>query len=213
MAPQSSYQAQQPPSTIPPNPTQYPPRPTTAGNYRDPPPIEVYTLPDQANLSIPAEVREQYQRDEFGRVLFFTTPPVSVAANTVSGTTVRGHSVRYLAAKARREEELAQRRKQHALEKQHEARAAKKAKLEQDKQTELDIEAMKIRALSVMEKQLAEAVDGELRDQDIANLSASQKAHVEQMRAVEANRARRTASRMVKLGEEVFADDWDNRIS
>ena len=195
--------------------SQYAPRPTT-GNYRDPPPIEVYTLPDQANLSIPAEIREQYQHDEYGRVLFFTTPPVSTA-NASNGSEVTGHSVRYLAAKARREEQLAKRRQEVDLQRQAEERVAKKAKLESDEQASRDIELLKKKALSVLERQLAEGIldgEGQLSDRDLGNLSAAQKAMSEQMRAVSANGIKRKEMRRVKLGSgERFADDWDSRIT
>jgi chromatin structure-remodeling complex subunit RSC1/2 len=206
--PPSSYQ-QQPGVGMPPNPGQYAQRPTPA-NYRDPPPIEVYTLPDAANLSIPAEIREQYQRDEFGRVLFFTTPPVSSEATT---STVPGHSVRYLAAKARRAEEIAKKRQERDLQKQMEERVVKKARLDSEKQTEQSIKALKKKALSVLEKQLASSVDAELGDAELESLTAAQKAMVEQMRAVEVNERKRTDIRSVKLGEDVFADDWDNRLT
>ena len=207
LQPPSTYQ--QPPSSgIPPNPTQYAPRPSTA-NYRDPPPIEVYALPDQANLSIPPEIREQYQRDEFGRVLFFTTPPVSVENGTGAAT---GHSVRYLAEKARREETLAKTRQERDLQNQMEERVAKKARLDAEAQTEGDIDALKKKAWSVVERQLAASVDGELGDRELGNLSAAQKAMMEQMRAVEANETKRAEMRKVSLGGSQFADDWDNRV-
>ncbi|KAK3698035.1 hypothetical protein LTR37_017151 [Vermiconidia calcicola] len=206
--PPSTYQ-QQPSSTIPPNPAQYAPRPNTA-NYRDPPPIEVYTLPDQANLSIPPEIREQYQRDEFGRVLFFTAPPVSVSNAT--GGAAQGHSVRYLAAKSRRAEQLAQKRQERELQKDMEERVAKKARVEANEQAEKDLEALKRKALGVMERQLATSIDGELGDQELGILSKAQKAANAKVRAMEENEVKRKEMRRVRLGGEVFADDWDGRL-
>ena len=205
MAQSSSYQ-QQPQSNIPPNPATYARRPT---DYRDPPPIEVYTLPDHANLSLPVEIREQYQRDEFGRVLFFTTPPVTVDEPKSS---VTGHSVRYLAANARREEMLGQKRKERELQKQAEERVAKKAKLEADEHVARDIESLKIKALGVMEKQLAASVNGDLADADLEKLSAAQRSMVESRRTMAANEAKRVEARKVGLVVGVFGDDWDNRI-
>ena len=206
--PPSSYQ-QQPSTGVPQNPTQYPPRPNTA-NYRDPPPIEVYTLPDAANLSIPAEIRERYQRDEFGRVLFFTTPPVASNGNTGEAT---GHSVRYLAAKARRAEEIAKRRQERDLQKQQEERVAKKARLDAQQHASQDIDALKRKALGVLEKQLAISVDAELGDAELASLTAAQKSIEEKMQAVAVNERKRSELRKVRLGEDVFADDYDNRIT
>jgi chromatin structure-remodeling complex subunit RSC1/2 len=84
-------------------------------NYRDPPAIEVYTLPDFANFSIPPEIRARYQRDAADRVLFFSTPPLlrggggggssSSEANSsvaIGAHLPTRHSARYLAAKAQR---------------------------------------------------------------------------------------------------------------
>ena len=204
----SSYQ-QQSGTGVPANPTQYPPRPNTA-NYRDPPPIEVYTLPDAANLSIPAEIRGQYQRDEFGRVLFFTTPPV--ASNGTFGEAT-GHSVRYLAAKARRAEEISKKRQERDVQKQQEERVAKKARLDTQQQTNQDIETLKRKALSVLEKQLAVSVDAELGDAELASLTAAQRSIEEKLQAVEVGERKRNELRKVRLGEDVFADDYDSRIN
>lgn len=193
-------------SSIPPNPATYPRRPT---DYRDPPPIEVYTLPDHANLSIPLEVREQYQRDEFGRVLFFTTPPVTVDEPKSSAS---GHSVRYLAAKARREEVLSKKRQERDLQKQAEERVAKKVKLETDEQVSKDLAGLKMRALGVMERELASSIDGDLADADLEKLSVAQKVVAESERTMAANEAKRMEMRKVGMEVDMFGDDWDNRI-
>ena len=207
--PPASFQPQSS-TSIPANPAQYAQRPSTAVNYRDPPPIEVYTLPDAANLSIPAEIREQYQRDEFGRVLFFTAPPVAAEGATGAAT---GHSVRYLAAKARRAEEIAKKRQERNVQKQAKEHVAKKARVDAEKQTGQDIEVLKKKAMSVLEKQLATSIDAELGDVELANLATAQKAVEARMRAMEVNDRNRTDLRKVRLGENSFADDWDSRVT
>ncbi|KAI9680746.1 MAG: hypothetical protein M1817_004186 [Caeruleum heppii] len=75
----------------------------TLANAYTPPtgPVEVYHLSDNANLAIPADIREQFQRDEHGRVLFFTTPPLDLLPPVREGAAL-GHSIGYLAAKAKR---------------------------------------------------------------------------------------------------------------
>lgn len=204
--PGPTYQQPAPPS-IPPNPSTNAPRPTNIGSYRDPPPIEVYVLPDQANLSIPHEVREQYQRDEYGRVLFFTVPPVSVDDNKA----LRGHSVRYLAEKARRENLLAQKRQARDEERRQAERAAKRLCLEADERVASDLQELKIRALSVLKSQIAETTD--LDDMDMRRLGEAQKMSREQARAIETNERRRAERRSVKLAGGTFADDWDIRLA
>jgi chromatin structure-remodeling complex subunit RSC1/2 len=80
-----------------------------ANAYNPPRPIEVYTLPDPVNDSIPDDIRNRYHRDDAGRVLFFTAPPLNRPHIGISPESQGlGHSVRYLAG---REEWLAEREK------------------------------------------------------------------------------------------------------
>jgi hypothetical protein len=65
--------------------------------YRAPNPNEVYFLPDAANAAIPLDIREQFQTDSQGRVLFFTAPPVPADESRVPKLK---HSAKYLAFKA-----------------------------------------------------------------------------------------------------------------
>jgi chromatin structure-remodeling complex subunit RSC1/2 len=128
-------------------------RPPPLG-YKAPQPVEVYILNDHANASIPPEIREQFQRDEQGRVLFFTAPPVVPPEEQKEGMAL-GHSARYLAAKAEREALRAAKRKaEEASAPQREAQA-KKAKLEAEKQFQKDVAALKQKAFKVLEEQLA----------------------------------------------------------
>lgn len=143
-------------------------------------------------------------------MLFFTAPPVAAEGTTGAAT---GHSVRYLAAKARRAEEIAKKRQVRDLEKQLEERVTKKARIDSDKQTDHDIEVLKKKTMSVLEKQLATSIDAELSDEELANLTAAQKAMVERMRAMEVNERKRADIRKVRLGDNLFADDWDSRVT
>ncbi|KAK5132972.1 hypothetical protein LTR08_008335 [Meristemomyces frigidus] len=163
----SSFQQPAAP-TLPPAPSSFAPRPNTA-SYRDPPPIEVYVLPDQANLSIPAEVREQYQRDEHGRVLFFTAPPVATE-EVVTGT--RGHSIRFLAERARRKDGLARKRKERELRVQMEGRVAVEGRVEAEAQMAGEVERLKRRALGSLEGQLEALTAGVLDEGGMEGLRA-----------------------------------------
>lgn len=93
-----------------------------ANTYNPPRPVEVYTLDDALNKSIPTEIREQFQRDERGRVLFFTQPPLDRAHRGLSSESAGlGHSVRYLADRARDiEDRRAKRRARDELRKEEE---------------------------------------------------------------------------------------------
>jgi chromatin structure-remodeling complex subunit RSC1/2 len=209
---QSSYTSQHAHSaTVASTGTGYAPRPPTATShsYRDPPAIETYVLPDQANLSIPSEIRERYQRDELGRVIFFTTPPVIPSQPTGS---VQAHSVRYLAEKARRATSLAKKRNASQLEKQASECAAKKVRVAQVEQAKRDLESMQRRALGELEAQLASSIVGELDDSDLARLNEGQKAASKQLLVCEVHERLRAESRRVQLDNYVFGDDWDGRL-
>jgi len=121
-----------------------------------PPPIEVYTLPEQANQSIPEEIRHLFQRDEQGRVLFFTAPPSANGANVTTDLYTKatmenkkvcnlGHSAKFIASKYKSafsteevrgrnvesEEERLKRRAEYRLEKENEKRSEMKRKREE----------------------------------------------------------------------------------
>lgn len=72
--------------------------------YNPPRTVEVYMLPDSANASIPADVRSQFHCDDLGRVLFFTSPPLDANPIPEEAQSL-GHSLRYLADKARQKGE------------------------------------------------------------------------------------------------------------
>ncbi|KAI1454643.1 hypothetical protein F4805DRAFT_438903 [Annulohypoxylon moriforme] len=83
-----------------------------ANAYNPPRPVEVYHLDDALNDKIPAEVREQFLHDEAGRVLFFTQPPLDRPHRGLSAESATlGHSVRYLADRAREIEDRRAKRK------------------------------------------------------------------------------------------------------
>lgn len=66
--------------------------------YNPPRPPEVYTLSESVNEALEPSVRTQFQHDNFGRVLFFTAPPLDRACHRVSsGRAALAHSLRYRA--------------------------------------------------------------------------------------------------------------------
>jgi chromatin structure-remodeling complex subunit RSC1/2 len=86
-----------------------------ANVYNPPRPVEVYTLADTANASIPIDIRSQFHHDEYGKIIFYTSPPLDL--NRVpEETQALGHSLRYLADKARNKEEDEKKRKAREIE-------------------------------------------------------------------------------------------------
>ncbi|KAI1332237.1 hypothetical protein F5Y16DRAFT_357251 [Xylariaceae sp. FL0255] len=89
------------------------PNPYSQPNAYNPPrPVEVYKLDEATNTGIPEDIREQFLQDETGHVLFFTHPPLDRPHRGISQTSANlGHSVRYLADRAREVEDRRAKRK------------------------------------------------------------------------------------------------------
>ncbi|KAH9861877.1 hypothetical protein IAQ61_010078 [Plenodomus lingam] len=150
------------------------PRPTPAGyqqpypqhpasGYKAPQPIEVYVLNDHANAGIPEDIRQQFQRDDKGRVLFFTAPPLNIHQPLTKDGHALGHSARYLAAKARKEALRAAKRKADDATLDPRQTTAKQAKATET-QLQSAIHQLGLKALGALEDQLAAATKAELQD-------------------------------------------------
>jgi chromatin structure-remodeling complex subunit RSC1/2 len=136
-------------------------QPPPAG-YKAPQPVEVFVLNDHANLSIPVEIREQFQRDEKGRVLFFTAPPLNVEQPLSKEGRALGHSARYLAAKAKKDAMRAEKRKAEEADAAVRAEATKKARLDEEQKFKQAVSELGAKTLKALEDQLAAATKSEL---------------------------------------------------
>ncbi|KAI1136327.1 hypothetical protein F5Y05DRAFT_390995 [Hypoxylon sp. FL0543] len=107
-----------------------------ANTYNPPRPVEVYHLDDALNAKIPREVREQFQHDEAGRVLFFSQPPLDRPHRGLSNeSAMLGHSVRYLADRAREvEDRRAKRKARDELRQEEEMKRRESEKLDAEKE-------------------------------------------------------------------------------
>lgn len=126
--------------------------------YNPPRPVEVYHLPDPANHSIPAEIRNQFQRDEHGRVLFFTAPPLDANPIPEEKRTLT-HSLRYLADKARAKEEDDRKRKVKQDELEAEATAKAKRMKADHKGGEQQVMEGKLELLELWSKGMQRGTD------------------------------------------------------
>jgi chromatin structure-remodeling complex subunit RSC1/2 len=131
--------------------------------YKAPQPVEVYILNDHANASIPPEIRQQFQRDEQGRILWFTTPPLNASPIVHRPGQPLGHSARYLAAKAERDAKIAAKRKAEEADAAARADQTKKARIEATTKFELDVKALSFKAMTALEDQLALATKKDLQ--------------------------------------------------
>lgn len=130
--------------------------------YKAPQPVEVYVLNDHANANIPEDIREQFKRDEKGRVLFFTAPPLNVEPPLTKDGHALGHSARYLAAKVKKEASRADKRKTEEANVDEREAAAKKAKADDELKFKTAVAELGSKALSALENQLAMATRLEL---------------------------------------------------
>ncbi|KAF1355720.1 Bromodomain-containing protein [Lizonia empirigonia] len=193
-------------------------QPTPAG-YKAPPPVEVYTLNDHANASIPQHIREQFQCDEKGRVLFFTAPPLNVSQPLTTQGKVLGHSAAYLAARARREQAKAAKRSADAAAAPDRDAPAKRARPADTTALQHAIRHLGTRALEALQDQLAAATRADLQrlwpDDTAAGvesaldrlLVAQASAQSEQVQRVVHVRQREAAQRSVVRGMTVALEE------
>jgi chromatin structure-remodeling complex subunit RSC1/2 len=120
-----------------------------ANAYNPPRSVEVYHLSDIANASIPQDIREQFHRDEHDRILFFTAPPLDVPRPVLGGR-LGGHSLKYLAKKARDEEALAQKQRERDERLESEMREKRKREAEDEERRREEVKRLKSRAIEVL---------------------------------------------------------------
>jgi len=195
------------------------------GNAYNPPrPVEVYHLSDAANLSIPEDIREQFHRDEHGHVLFFTTPPLDTLPPVKHGEAV-GHSVRYLAAKAKRDEAIKKKRKREQDAFEEQKSSTKKAKWEEEEVALVDqVQDLTGKALQLLVEDMQDGTEGLYRamlgdkwkdgvqaDKDwLRKVQAEERKRVSE---IEKKKRRIAERQMVSLngGGGVYLDDVDAR--
>lgn len=185
-------------------------------------PHDVYRLSEQANSQIPAEVRQQFQQDEQGNVLFFTTPPLDVLQPMKEGFAV-GHTARYLAEKARRETALREKRKAQGITEDKGEPPAKKTKSAPQGNLSAQIHGMRDRALSLWAEQMQEGTARIYQDiygsdwekaanADAQKLARKQKDRLLKQTTLEAARKQKEEKdRLALTGSEVFLDDFNPR--
>lgn len=185
------------------------PHASAANAYNPPRAPEVYTLSDAANSAIPADIRAQFHKDEYGHVIFYTAPPLAVDTLPEEAQTL-GHSLRYLADKARHEEELEKKRKARAAQLEIEAsEKIKRMKANNESKVEMALR-QNVKALSSWTEQMEEGTDEmykqmygenwkEMRELHLQKLALEQTAATEKQREVEVFLKGRKGGRDVKI--------------
>ncbi|CZS92661.1 related to member of RSC complex [Rhynchosporium graminicola] len=177
--------------------------------YNPPRPIEVYTLPEMAHNAIPTDIRTQFHHDELGRVIFYTTPPLDINPIPQDKQTL-GHSLRYLADKARAKQEDAKKRKDRAVELETAAGERLKRMKTSDEGTTNWIIAKKLEALSKWNQDMENGTDEmyrqlhgetwqEVRDAELAKLAVEQEEAFKRERELELFKKQREERKEVKI--------------
>lgn len=177
--------------------------------YNPPRPVEVWTLADTANSSIPVDIRAQFHHDEYGKIIFYTSPPLD--ANPVPEEVQNlGHSLRYLADKARNKE--ADEKKRKAREVELEAAATERMKrMKADEESKKQwICDQKVDALKTWSAQTEKGTDelykklhGEnwqqIKQLDLAKLAVEQKQASNRQKELEEFQNERKTKNEVKI--------------
>lgn len=190
--------------------------------YNAPRTVEVYRLPDSANAAIPHDIREQFQRDEDGHVLFFTTPPVDTLPPVGEGT-VTGHTAKHLANKLRRKLALKEKREAEGLPSDGESPALKKVKVEQEEPSQQRVEDLRDRGLRMLIEQINQGTEAIYKsvygdtwedgmEYEQGRLKVAQAEAAQRQVELDANeRKRREREKVDMYGTGVYLDDYDPR--
>ena len=199
-------------------------RSTTAAapGYNAPRPSEVYHLPESANAAIPLDIREQFQRDDKGNILFFTTPPVDVLPPVNEGSAV-GHTAKYLANKIRRKMALKEQRKAAGFPETEEAPVTKKAKITSLAPAQHTVEDLRDKGLKLLIDQMNQGTEQIYRDIYGLQWEEGMKYEQEKLRiaqdearlqrvGLEASERRRAERDRMSVEEKgLYLDDYDPR--
>lgn len=131
---------------------------STVQNYQAPQPVEVYHLQDAVNNNIPPDIRSQFQCDDYGRILFFTAPPIDVRPTKRQGAGL-GHSARYIAAMQRREEEIKEKRKRDDEERERQDEESRKSAKKREELLGQRARAVQVKAEDLWRKQMEDATN------------------------------------------------------
>ncbi|KAI4197618.1 MAG: hypothetical protein LQ346_002963 [Caloplaca aetnensis] len=218
----SSYRSTQYDNKYPPAPQPYRATAVPGTTENSVRPYEVFRLSEQANAQVPEEVRQLYQQDEQGNVLFFTAPPVDVLPPTKEGSAL-GHTARYLAERLRRKIALREKRKAEGLPEDFMEPRPKKATPAVDENLAGQIHEMRDQALQLMIDQMQDGTEAIYKGlygpewkqgaQFEAARTAQRQAEARRQQAVlaESERKRKESETVSLAGTGVFLDDLDPR--
>lgn len=190
---------------------------------------EVGHLPENANLAIPEDTRNQFQQDENGHVLWFTSPPVDTLPPTKPHSTI-GHTARYLAEKIRRRKALMEKRKAEGVAEEEDSEPPqplmKKARYGGDGDLQQQINDLTVEALWRWNEQMQEGTDRIYQSLYGEHWEEGKKYELEKLAKAQADERKRQAEAAKTKRESdfwdaakascadtgVYKDDWDPRF-
>lgn len=189
---------------------------------------EVGHLPENANLAIPENTRNEFQQDENGHVLWFASPPVDTLPPTKPHSAV-GHTAKYLAEKIRMRKALKEKRKAEGLPeegKEQPPLQVKKAKHGVDEDLQQQINDLTVKALWKWNEQMQGGTDRIYQSLYGQHWEEGKKHEMGKLAKVQADEKRRQAelaktkrksnswdaAKASCSGTGVYKDDWDPRF-
>ena len=189
---------------------------------------EVYHLPENANQLIPEDIRNQFQQDANGHVLFWTAPPIDTLPPVKPKSAV-AHTAMYLADKIRAKRAAREKRKAEGLPEEVEERpqpAAKKVKQDADGGLQDQINDLTVKAIWKWNDQLQTSTDNIYKSLYGEHWEEGKKYELEKLAKMQNDEKRRQAElaqreheRLTSWEEahaavtdpKLYKDDWDPR--
>lgn len=201
----SNYQSHTAPRPVP---VQHHSHGNASNAYIPPRAVEVYTLAESGNSAIPADIRAQFHHDDAGRIIFYTTPPMDKPASETAPAL--GHSLRYLADKARSREADEKKRKAREIELENELNEVKKRMKTNGENVSNALMSGKLDSIKTLEKSLEKGTDElykqlhgenwkEVRQQDLDLLAAHQQVTFDKLKENSDFHKKKAAEKEVKI--------------
>ena len=130
--------------------------PTSVYNPHGSRPIEVFHLTDNANASLPASVREHFQHDSQGHVLFFSTPPLNIVRQEGRGLS---HSAKYMEARQDRRRRVEERKRKKRDEQGRVEENAKRARHDEEVSVASRLGGLAGRAVEALTRGILDGTD------------------------------------------------------
>ena len=186
----------------------------------------IFHLPDNANQAIPEEIRNEFQQDAQGHVLWWDAPPVDTLP-PVKPKSAIAHTAKYLGDKIRAKRIATEKRKAEGLpieeEDQHK-RPAKLAKQNPDEGFERQIKELRVKALWKWNDQMQAGIDVIYKSLYGEHWEEGKAIELEKLAKLQADEKRRQAemaehqqlsdweeARASVTDSGVYKDDWDPR--